>query len=133
MNTIFIYLKHDNETLSANSLINSLFTDVYISANCRFLYAQETIHGYEFWDIYREAKNLPFQFFYIGQWIEMTRNFTNLPLLPNIYQQRYKFENLTLKVGIIHVNVFFFLIILPVKTVIMRFIVFVEYNSNKKV
>ena len=94
-------------TSSAN--IDEYFKNVYISVNCRFMFIQETVEGYQFWEIYRENENSPLRFSHIGEWNEYSRNFTKNTLLPNIYHQRDKFINVTLKVGFVNViNVFLF-------------------------
>ena len=94
---IFIYFG-SNESSSAD--IDEYFNDVYISVNCRFLYAQETLRGYQFSEIYRQNENSSLQFLNIGQWDEYSRKFSKDPLLQNIYQQRKNFKNVTLNVGV---------------------------------
>ena len=97
---IFIYFG-SNESSSAD--IDKYFNDVYISVNCRFLYVQETLRGYQFWEIYRENENSSLHFLHIGEWDEYSRKFTKHPFLQNIYQQRKNFENVTLNVGVLDV------------------------------
>lgn len=101
---IFLYIAH-HKTITTN--IEELFNNVYISVNSRFLFAQETLEGYEFREIYRENEHSPLHIINIGEWEEYSRNFSKKSILLNFYQQRKEFENVTLRVGMLNVIFYF--------------------------